>query len=88
MKKPHDSAIPGDGLNNKEPDMAEEKMLSREEAVGLFDVVKRYLLDGGGELPEPERKGLGRLLSEIQYTLETEPESPGGPALPSIRLVR
>jgi len=88
MKKQPDSAIHGNRLNKKEPEMAEEKMFSREEAVGLFDVAKWYLLNGGGELTELERKGLGRLLSEIQFALECESERPEGPPMPDIRLVR
>lgn len=66
--------------------MAQEKMLTQEEAEGLFDVAKRYLLEGQGDLSPAERKGLGRLLSEIQYSLESGEGEERPP--PAIRRVR
>lgn len=66
--------------------MAEEKMLSHEEALGLYDVAKRFLLDGTGGLSAAERKGLGRLLSEIQYTLESA-DTTEQPTRPPLRPV-
>lgn len=51
--------------------MSEEKMLNLEEAQGTLDLLKHYLLGGSGELPARERRAVGRLLSEVQFTLET-----------------
>jgi len=51
--------------------MNEEKMLSPEEAQGTLDLLKHYLLEGSGDLSARERRALGRLLSEVQFTLET-----------------
>jgi len=53
--------------------MIEEKMLSPEEAQGTLDLLKHYLLEGRGDLPARERRAVGRLLSEVQFTLETPP---------------
>jgi len=55
--------------------MREEKMFGVEEANGLMDVVRNYLLHIDGDLPAAERKGLGRLLDEIQMSLEGEEEA-------------
>lgn len=52
-------------------------MLEVGEAEGLLEVVKNYLLQQQGDLPAPERRGIGRLLSEIQYTLEHDKASQG-----------
>jgi hypothetical protein len=51
----------------------EEKLFRVEEAQGLLNVVKTYLLRVEGDLPADERKGLGRLLDEIQVSLESRP---------------
>jgi len=50
--------------------MPTEKMFEKEEAQGLLDVVKNYLLFQHGDLPVSERRGIGRLLAEIRYTWE------------------
>ena len=54
----------------------EEKMLSPEEAQGTLDLLKHYLMEGNGDLPAIERRAVGRLLSEVQFTLETPTELP------------
>lgn len=48
-------------------------IFKREEAQGLLVVVSNYLLNGYGDLPILERRGLGRLLSEISYSLDNNP---------------
>jgi hypothetical protein len=53
--------------------MLEEKLFRVEEAKGLLTVVKTYLLRVEGDLPADERKGLGRLLDEIQVSLDSTP---------------
>ena len=54
----------------------EEKMLSPEEAQGTLDLLKHYLLEGCGDLPARERLAVGRLLSEVQFTMEAPAELP------------
>jgi hypothetical protein len=54
----------------------EEKMLSAEEAKGTLDLLKHYLMEGNGDLPAIERHAVGRLLSEVQFTLEAPAELP------------
>jgi len=49
---------------------SEEKMLSVEEAQGTLDLLKHYLMEGKGNLSAIERRAVGRLLSEVQFTLE------------------
>jgi len=48
----------------------EEKMLTAEEAKGVYSIITDYLLFGTGELSHVQRKGIGRLLSEIEFTNE------------------
>lgn len=50
--------------------MNEEKMLTTEEAQGIYSVITDFLLSGNGSLSHDQRKGIGRLLSEIEFTNE------------------
>lgn len=50
----------------------DHKVFKKEEAFGLLNVVTNYLQCGNSDLPADERKGLGRLLSEITYTIEDD----------------
>jgi hypothetical protein len=59
--------------------MPNEKMFKKEEAQGLLDVVKNYLLFQPGDLPAAERHGIGRLLTEIRYTWEVADDGPAPP---------
>ncbi len=61
--------------------MSNEKMFKKEEAQGLLDVVKNYLLFHPGDLSVAERHGIGRLLTEIRYTWEVADDTPT-PSLP------
>jgi len=51
--------------------MCEEKMLSLEEAKGVYRVITEYLMEGGSGLCPLQRKAIGRLLSEIEFTNES-----------------
>ena len=59
--------------------MQEEKMLKTEEAKGLLDVVKNYLVGQPGDLPAAERAWIGRLLAEIRYSWEVADDRPEPP---------
>ncbi len=61
-------------------------MFDRDEAKGAQDVVKKYLLEIGGDLSALERRALGRILSEAQFTLELGPPIGGGTVYPFRRL--
>lgn len=65
--------------------MRDEKMLKKEEAQGLLDVVKNYLLYQPGDLPAAERAGIGRLLAEIRYTWEVVDGDPLPPNCTRLR---
>jgi len=48
----------------------DEKMLHNEEAQGALDVLVDYLLFGEGGLSATQRKAVGRILSEVRFTLQ------------------
>lgn len=48
----------------------DEKMLQHEEAHGALDILVEYLLFGDGNLSTEQRKAIGRILSEVRFTLE------------------
>lgn len=52
-----------------------ERMFSQDEAWGLLELVKNSLLHAPIELSRGEVRGLGRLLSEIHYSLSSDTES-------------
>lgn len=52
----------------------EEKMLTAEEAKGVYSVITDYMMLGTGGLSHVQRKGIGRLLSEIEFTNENNKE--------------
>lgn len=54
----------------------DDPVFKADEAWAVLDVVKGYLLFGEGDLPAGQRKALGRLLSEVQYTIESEASPP------------
>ena len=62
--------------------MEHELMFNKEEANGAQDVVRRYLLEITGDLSNPERRALGRILAEAQFTLEMDRPPPGGTVCP------
>ncbi len=47
-----------------------DKMFSIVEAAAANELVGRYLIEGKGDLREPERRLLGRILLEAQFTLD------------------
>jgi hypothetical protein len=62
--------------------MPDESVFDREEAQGLLEVVKNYLLHLTGDLPAGERRGIGRLLSEVCYSLDAHPVPARGEPYP------
>jgi len=51
--------------------MSKEKMLSFEEAVGVINILTKFLLSPSNEeMTKEERKGVGRMLSEVHFTIE------------------
>lgn len=59
-----------------------EVMLDIDEAQGTLDLLKSYLLFGPeGQISEKQRRAIGRLLSEVQFTLEAQ-EHPSAEVLP------
>ena len=56
--------------------MPDEKIFKTDEAHGLLEVVKNYLLLRSGDLPAAESRGIARLLSEISYAWEVEAHPP------------
>ena len=65
----------------------DNKIFKADEAWGLFGVVTNYLLYGDGDLPASQRRGLGRLLSEIGYSLEGDDDE-SDPLPPNVRPIR
>ena len=62
--------------------VCDDKLLfDREEAWGMYEVVTRYLRFQPGPLPALERQAIGKLMSEIQYTLESRAVGPDGAEL-------
>lgn len=56
--------------------MDDDTMLNKEEAEGVLDMVKEHMLHAPGQLTEQQRHGIGRLLSEVQFTFENgQPEA-------------
>lgn len=47
----------------------------------MYEVVTRYLRFQPGPLPALERQAIGKLMSEIQYTLESRAVGPDGAEL-------
>lgn len=54
-------------------------MFTMEEAGAVLEIIKEYLLWGNGDLTEDKRRACGRLISEVQYTMEAPTEKPDPP---------